>query len=99
MNKNTNALTAETLSITSRRLNSTQEEKSKRLYGPLRLCAFAVKSNSFISKCSATILISLSLFLLASFTHAQEIDLLLKNGHVIDPANNINARLDIGIAD
>ena len=42
---------------------------------------------------------SLFLFLLTTFTHAQEIDLLLKNGHVIDPANNINARLDVAIAD
>jgi dihydroorotase len=37
--------------------------------------------------------------LLTTFTHAQEIDLLLKNGHVIDPANNINARLDVAIAE
>ena len=42
---------------------------------------------------------SLFLFLLTTFTHAQEIDLLLKNGHVIDPANNINARMDVAIAD
>jgi len=41
---------------------------------------------------------SLFLFLLSSFTLAQEIDLLLKNGYVIDPSNNINARLDVAIA-
>lgn len=29
---------------------------------------------------------------------AQEIDLLLKNGHVIDPKNTINSRMDVGIA-
>jgi dihydroorotase len=42
---------------------------------------------------------SLLLFLLTTFSIAQEIDILLKNGHVIDPANNINARLDVAIAD
>jgi dihydroorotase len=38
--------------------------------------------------------------LLFSFsTHAQELDILLKGGHVIDPKNNINGVMDIGIAD
>ncbi|MEX2232137.1 MAG: amidohydrolase/deacetylase family metallohydrolase [Cyclobacteriaceae bacterium] len=41
--------------------------------------------------------IALTLFLSASITAAQEIDLLLKNGHVIDPRNNINSRMDVGI--
>jgi dihydroorotase len=39
------------------------------------------------------------LFLLITCAGAQPIDLLLKNGQVIDPANNINARLDVAIAD
>ena len=30
---------------------------------------------------------------------AQELDILLKGGHVIDPRNNIDANMDIGIAD
>ena len=42
--------------------------------------------------------ISIFLFLLTTFTHAQQIDILLKNGHVIDPANNINDNLDVAIA-
>ena len=74
----------------------------------LRPCVFAVKF--FISfpmhkpffpttKLPEKLLMSLFLFLLTTFTHAQEIDLLLKNGHVIDPANNINARMDVAIAD
>ena len=29
--------------------------------------------------------------------HAQNIDLLLKGGHVIDPKNNINAVMDVAI--
>jgi len=35
---------------------------------------------------------------LAVTAHAQEIDLLLKNGRVVDPANNVNAILDVAIA-
>ena len=31
------------------------------------------------------------------FVHAQRYDLLIKNGHVIDPRNNINAKLDVAI--
>jgi dihydroorotase len=38
------------------------------------------------------------LFLLAIHTvNAQEIDILLKGGHVIDPKNNINAKMDVAI--
>ena len=37
-------------------------------------------------------------FLAISFcTHAQEIDLLLKGGHVIDPKNQIDAKMDVAI--
>jgi dihydroorotase len=36
---------------------------------------------------------------LGSFTvSAQEIDLLLKGGHVIDPKNKINTKMDVAIA-
>ncbi|MBC7759775.1 MAG: amidohydrolase/deacetylase family metallohydrolase, partial [Phormidesmis sp. FL-bin-119] len=31
--------------------------------------------------------------------HAQEIDILLKGGHVIDPKNNINSKMDVAIKD
>lgn len=47
----------------------------------------------------STLGISAFLFLLSTVAGAQDIDLLLKNGQVIDPANNINARLDVAIAD
>ncbi len=32
-----------------------------------------------------------------SSIQAQEIDLLLKGGHVIDPKNNINTKMDVAI--
>ena len=37
------------------------------------------------------------LLLCFSFTQAQEIDLLLKGGHVIDPKNQINSKMDVAI--
>ncbi len=33
-----------------------------------------------------------------SFAHAQEIDLLLKGGHVIDPKNQIDSKMDVAIS-
>src|SRR3954470_17498876 len=41
----------------------------------------------------------LLLLLAAGLIHAQEYDLLLKGGHVIDPKNKISARRDIAIKD
>lgn len=38
-------------------------------------------------------------FFLTVVTQAQEIDLLLKNGHVLDPKNKIDARMDVAILD
>ncbi len=37
------------------------------------------------------------LLLLSSISNAQEIDLLLKGGHVIDPKNQINSKMDVAI--
>lgn len=34
----------------------------------------------------------------ASLLHAQEIDILLKGGHVIDPKNNIDSKMDVAIS-
>jgi|688.fasta_scaffold19778_7 dihydroorotase len=39
----------------------------------------------------------LILILIASATHAQEIDLLLKGGHLIDPKNNIDSKMDVAV--
>jgi dihydroorotase len=38
------------------------------------------------------------LSLLATVAHGQSIEILLKNGHVYDAANNINAKMDVAIA-
>jgi dihydroorotase len=43
-------------------------------------------------------LISLSLFTTASIVNAQSYDYLLKGGHVIDPANQIDAVMDVAIS-
>jgi dihydroorotase len=40
---------------------------------------------------------SILLFLCASISHAQEIDLLLKGGHVIDPKNQMDGKMDVAI--
>jgi dihydroorotase len=102
MNKNVNDLTAKTQGR-----KGVQHCLIKFFFEPSRLCVFAVKSNFFTlpktflvsSKYSGILTMSLFLFLLSTFSQAQEIDLLLKNGHVIDPANNINAQVDVAIAD
>ncbi len=39
------------------------------------------------------------LFLYPAFSWAQQFDLLLKNGHVIDPKNGIHAKMDLAIKD
>jgi dihydroorotase len=46
---------------------------------------------------TTTIIIVGLLVLLTTFVKAQEFDLLLKNGQVIDPRNKINAKLDVAI--
>ena len=45
------------------------------------------------------LLASLFLCFLTVITQAQEIDILLKNGQVVDPKNNINSRMDVAISD
>lgn len=45
------------------------------------------------------ILIAIALVLIVLKSYAQEIDLLLKNGHVIDPKNDFNSKMDVAIAD
>jgi len=45
-----------------------------------------------------SVLIPLFLFPLADLVIAQEIEILLKGGHVIDPKNKINAPMDVAIA-
>lgn len=48
----------------------------------------------------ALMLMLFSLFLLPStFAQSEEIDILIKNGHVFDPKNNLDTVLDIAVAD
>ena len=46
---------------------------------------------------SALVLSFISLFWSPGFLNGQTIDILLKGGHVIDPANNIDGRMDVAI--
>ena len=39
------------------------------------------------------------LLIMSSTGYSQEIDILLKGGHVIDPANHIDAVMDVAISD
>ncbi|HET7118877.1 MAG TPA: amidohydrolase/deacetylase family metallohydrolase [Hanamia sp.] len=55
---------------------------------------------SFNSKIKhACIFIFLFVCLVPSISNAQEIDILLKGGHVIDPKNNIDSKMDVAIVD
>ncbi|MEJ1236504.1 amidohydrolase/deacetylase family metallohydrolase [Chryseolinea sp. T2] len=44
------------------------------------------------------LILSLILISIVRFTVAQEFDTIIKNGHVVDPANNVNAARDVAIA-
>src|ERR1035437_1680219 len=45
----------------------------------------------------AAITLCLFLFLIPTITKAQGIDILLKGGHVIDPKNKIDSKMDVAI--
>src|SRR5207249_2949879 len=51
--------------------------------------------HTFFKKIIRSILITL---FAANILHAQQIDLLLKGGHVIDPTNKIDEQMDVAIA-
>ncbi len=53
--------------------------------------------NSYLFCYQRVTLIVLSLLLTIQTVNAQEIDILLKGGHVIDPKNNIDAKMDVAI--
>ena len=56
------------------------------------------QSGSFCRPPSVVKSLMLLFFILTAIvTHAQQFDLLLKNGHVIDPTNSINALMDVAI--
>src|SRR5262245_56672578 len=78
---------------------------SKLLRASLRLGVSVVKrspihqKNFLLNSAVRILLIMMFVSIGTSATRAKKIYILLKNGHVIDPANNINARLDVAIAD
>jgi dihydroorotase len=60
-----------------------------------------MRSLKIIFKCSARLAVTVALFLLANSEcvgQAPPYDLLLKGGHVIDPANNLDAVVDVAVA-
>lgn len=56
---------------------------------------FPASGNIYIGRSS---FLAFMLMLTTFFAHAQQYDLLIKNGHVIDPKNHINAKKDIAVA-
>ena len=61
---------------------------------------FNIQHSTFntIPKSIAVTLMMLCLFV-TNILHAQQIDLLLKGGHVIDPKNKIDAQMDVAVTD
>ena len=49
-------------------------------------------------KLKKSILFFATLFLLMNTSYAKQYDIILKGGHVIDPANNINERMDVAVS-
>ncbi|MEP7108356.1 MAG: amidohydrolase/deacetylase family metallohydrolase [Ferruginibacter sp.] len=56
------------------------------------------KNPQFVTEKIAGALLLLFLYVAPGIAYTQQYDLLLKNGHVIDPKNNIDAILDIAIS-
>lgn len=66
----------------------------------MRLISLLTKNQVFnmLLSIKTVIVLCFVLFLIPSYIHAQEIDILLKGGHVIDPKNKIDAQMDVAIA-
>ena len=43
--------------------------------------------------------LSIAFFLFTAITHAQQYDLLIRNGRIIDPKNNIDSKMDLAVKD
>jgi dihydroorotase len=56
-----------------------------------------MKNKAFLRDLSAAIIFMLALSLSFQTLQAQSIDILLKGGHVIDPKNNIDSKMDVAI--
>ena len=58
--------------------------------------SFFNKNTSF-GKVYCRFLIGIVLLMICQFSYAQEIDILLKGAHLIDPKNKIDSKMDVGI--
>jgi dihydroorotase len=56
------------------------------------------RTKGIVSNIMTPLLLSCFLFFVTATGQSQEIDILLKGGHVIDPKNNIDSQMDVGIA-
>lgn len=63
----------------------------------MRICNCHFPGRQVIGIKKYAIVLSLLFFLFPSPIWAQQYDLLLKNGHVIDPKNGINSKMDVAI--
>jgi dihydroorotase len=59
---------------------------------------FRKKAGKMLSRIKTGLLSGVCLFVLIIPLRSQEIDILLKGGHLIDPKNNIDSRMDVAIA-
>ena len=61
---------------------------------------FLIKGQAIavFSNITAALVVGFFLFVIPAISQAQEIDILLKGGHVIDPKNKIDSQMDIAIA-
>ena len=56
------------------------------------------QANKMIPNMMVAFIFSLCLFIIPSHSMAQDIDILLKGGHLIDPKNNIDSPMDVAIS-
>jgi dihydroorotase len=61
---------------------------------------FLIKNRAIdmVSNFATVLVLGFFLFFIPSIAQAQDIDILLKGGHVIDPKNNIDSQMDVAIA-
>ncbi|MEI6048487.1 MAG: amidohydrolase/deacetylase family metallohydrolase [Bacteroidota bacterium] len=57
------------------------------------------RATGVISNIKAVLALGFFLFFIPAIAQPQEIDILLKGGHVIDPKNKIDSRMDVAISD
>ena len=62
------------------------------------MCNLLIKNCKIASLTASHLLLAVALFLIPSVLFSQDIDILLKGGHVIDPKNKIDTQMDVAIA-